>query len=313
MQLDPITNVAKDARILIVDDLETNIGALSQVLGRAGYAICISITDPAEALEKFVDIQPDLLLLDWHMEPFSGLEFIEALKSRIAADDMPPVLVLSADGSAETRRIRGAAAHPQPAPDTAAPPPAPGRAPGVGNPGDRTHERAGANAGGIALRARNDWQGAGSVGGGVEGRSGLYLQFHGLCQGALPGVEGKKFFRAQFERGRNVEDVEAAMAVLAGVPRGELLGCADHFCPIDGRDLQKAARKVALQIRQHPGTLPFAVALVRVFVMQERLPADGLPELEKQEGRHRERVRELVEKSVRLFRVVLLAIQSTQE
>jgi putative two-component system response regulator len=104
MHLDPNTNVAKDARILIVDDLETNIGALSQVLGRAGYAICISITDPAEALDKFADLQPDLLLLDWHMEPLSGLEFIEALKSRIPADDMPPVLVLSADNSAETRR-----------------------------------------------------------------------------------------------------------------------------------------------------------------------------------------------------------------
>jgi len=104
MQLDPITNIAKDARILIVDDLDINITVLSQILGRAGYAICISITDPAEALEKFAGLQPDLLLLDWHMEPLSGLEFIEALKTRIPADDMPPVLVLSADITAETRR-----------------------------------------------------------------------------------------------------------------------------------------------------------------------------------------------------------------
>jgi putative two-component system response regulator len=104
MQFDPITNVAKDARILIVDDLETNVGMLSQILGRAGYAICISMTDPAEAIEKFADLQPDLLLLDWHMEPLSGLDFIQALKTRIPAEDMPPVLVLSADISAETRR-----------------------------------------------------------------------------------------------------------------------------------------------------------------------------------------------------------------
>jgi putative two-component system response regulator len=38
------------------------------------------------------------------MEPLSGLDFIEALKTRIPADDMPPVLVLSADITAETRR-----------------------------------------------------------------------------------------------------------------------------------------------------------------------------------------------------------------
>jgi CheY-like chemotaxis protein len=104
MQLDPTTLVARDARILVVDDQEINIAVLSQILGRAGYAICISITDPAEALAKFADIQPDLLLLDWHMEPLSGLDFIQALKNRIPIGDMPPVLVLTADPSHETRR-----------------------------------------------------------------------------------------------------------------------------------------------------------------------------------------------------------------
>lgn len=104
MQIDPITHVARDARILIVDDQENNIAPLSQILGRAGYAICISITDPAEALVKFADIQPDLLLLDWHMEPLSGLDFIQELKNRAPLDDMPPILVLTADISPETRR-----------------------------------------------------------------------------------------------------------------------------------------------------------------------------------------------------------------
>jgi putative two-component system response regulator len=104
MQLDPMTHVARDARILIVDDRQTNIATLSQILGRAGYAICISITDPAEALAKFVAIQPDLLLLDWHMEPLSGLDFIQALKNRVPMEDMPPVLVITADDSQETRR-----------------------------------------------------------------------------------------------------------------------------------------------------------------------------------------------------------------
>ncbi|HEX4084559.1 MAG TPA: response regulator [Chthoniobacteraceae bacterium] len=104
MQLDPITHVAKDARILLVDDRQDNLSTLGNILGRAGYAICVSMTDPREALLKFSDLRPDLVLLDWHMEPISGLEFIEALKSLIPADEMPPVLVLSADPTAETRR-----------------------------------------------------------------------------------------------------------------------------------------------------------------------------------------------------------------
>ena len=81
MHIDPVSKIAKDARILIVDDEELNVSQLGQVLSRAGYAICISITDPAEALAKFADVQPDLLLLDWHMEPLSGLEFIQELLS----------------------------------------------------------------------------------------------------------------------------------------------------------------------------------------------------------------------------------------
>jgi len=104
MQIDAITNVAKDARILIVDDVADNTGSLSRLLRRAGYAICITITDPAEALAKFRELQPDLLLLDWHMERLSGLEFIEHLKNRIPPDDLPPVLVLTADASHDTRR-----------------------------------------------------------------------------------------------------------------------------------------------------------------------------------------------------------------
>jgi signal transduction histidine kinase len=104
MQIDPITNVAKDARILVVDDRQENITTLGQILGRAGYAICISLTDPREALAKFADIQPDLLLLDWHMEPVSGLEFIETLKNRVLPEEMPPILVLTADDNPLTRR-----------------------------------------------------------------------------------------------------------------------------------------------------------------------------------------------------------------
>jgi DNA-binding response OmpR family regulator len=104
MQIDPATQVAKDARILIVDDQESNLAILSQILGRAGYAISISINDPAEALVKFADLQPDLLLLDWHMEPLSGLDFIQGLKCRIHPEEMPPILVLTGDISPETRR-----------------------------------------------------------------------------------------------------------------------------------------------------------------------------------------------------------------
>jgi signal transduction histidine kinase len=104
MQVDPVTNIARNARILVVDDEMNNIAALSNILARAGYNDCICFTDPSQALAQFASINPDLLLLDWHMTPISGLEFIESLKTTVSPEEMPPVLVLTADNATETRR-----------------------------------------------------------------------------------------------------------------------------------------------------------------------------------------------------------------
>ena len=104
MTIDPVTQIAKDARILIVDDDKTNVVALGEILSRAGYAICISITDPRQAMTKFEELQPDLLLLDWHMGECSGLDVLRELRNSLPEQSMPPVLVLTADDSTSTKR-----------------------------------------------------------------------------------------------------------------------------------------------------------------------------------------------------------------
>ena len=104
MHIDPSSNIAKDARILIVDDEELNVTLLGQILSRAGYGICISITDPQMAVAKFQEIQPDLLLLDWHMGEFSGADVLREIRAKVPEAWMPPVLVLTADDSVSTKR-----------------------------------------------------------------------------------------------------------------------------------------------------------------------------------------------------------------
>src|SRR5205809_30857 len=101
MQIDLKSPIAKDARILIVDDKPANIAGLERLLERDGYAICISMTDPWQAVGQFVAMQPDLLLLDWHMQPLSGLEVLRKIKEQVPAEEMPPVLVLTADSAPE--------------------------------------------------------------------------------------------------------------------------------------------------------------------------------------------------------------------
>jgi signal transduction histidine kinase len=103
MSLDAIANIRKHARILIVDDDPRNLMFLQRILERDGYAICICQTDPRKAISQFILSPPDLLLLDWHMEPFCGKQVLADLKQKVPQEKMPPVLVLTADDSAATK------------------------------------------------------------------------------------------------------------------------------------------------------------------------------------------------------------------
>lgn len=104
MHIDPDSKIAKDARILIVDDEQQNVARLGEILSRAGYGICISITDPRQAAAKFQEIQPDLLLLDWHMGETCGMDVLREIRKNVPETWMPPVVVLTADDSQATKR-----------------------------------------------------------------------------------------------------------------------------------------------------------------------------------------------------------------
>src|SRR4029079_769560 len=73
------------------------------ILERAGYAICITITDPSVAADRIQQISPDLILLDLHMEPISGIEVLSVINEILPARSRPPVLVLTADTTPEAR------------------------------------------------------------------------------------------------------------------------------------------------------------------------------------------------------------------
>ena len=93
----------RNARILIIDDEEASASALTRVLTQAGYSNCTAITDPAVAARQFVDLSPDLLLLDLHMYPVSGMEILNRINVLIAPQARPPVLVLTADTTTEAK------------------------------------------------------------------------------------------------------------------------------------------------------------------------------------------------------------------
>jgi putative two-component system response regulator len=83
-------------RILIVDDLQSNINLLALTLRRAGYEEVLSTTDPQATSVLHLANPFDLILLDLQMPEMSGLEVLRALQE-IRKTHPVLVLVLSAD------------------------------------------------------------------------------------------------------------------------------------------------------------------------------------------------------------------------
>lgn len=91
-------------RILVIDDEEANVLLLRSLLEREGYADIHGLTDPSAALRAYVDLEPDLVLLDLMMPGVDGFQLLEAFARHDRADEFRPVLVLTADTTVQARR-----------------------------------------------------------------------------------------------------------------------------------------------------------------------------------------------------------------
>lgn len=83
--------------ILVVDDELSNRRIVEQVLSRAGYNV-ETADDGAEALKRLDAFRPDLIVLDYMMPDFSGMDVLRELRKR---DDDTPVIMVTAYGSVE--------------------------------------------------------------------------------------------------------------------------------------------------------------------------------------------------------------------
>ncbi len=92
-----------NAKILIVDDVASNVRLLEVMLKAAGYKNFKSLTDPREIASLFDTFNPDIILLDLQMPYMDGFQVMEQLKKINPADSYLPILVLTAQTDQETR------------------------------------------------------------------------------------------------------------------------------------------------------------------------------------------------------------------
>jgi two-component system chemotaxis response regulator CheY len=84
--------------ILVVDDYQTVVRIMRNLLHRAGFAEIDVAGDGEEALAKMRERKYGLVISDWYMAPVDGLELVKQARADEALKATPIILV-SAEGS----------------------------------------------------------------------------------------------------------------------------------------------------------------------------------------------------------------------
>jgi two-component system response regulator RegX3 len=82
-----------NSRVMVVEDEESFIEALQVGLGREGFEVVVA-RDGAEALSRFDEMNPDILLLDVMLPKVSGTDVCRELRKK----SQVPIIIVSAKG-----------------------------------------------------------------------------------------------------------------------------------------------------------------------------------------------------------------------
>lgn len=100
------------AKVLIVDDSETHLYLLSEMVGGVGHTV-ITATSGEESCEKARTEQPDLILMDVVMPGMNGFQATRRISREKSTTDIPVIFVSTRDQ--ESDRVwglrQGAAAY----------------------------------------------------------------------------------------------------------------------------------------------------------------------------------------------------------
>ena len=98
----------QNAHILVVDDQQTNVELLQDMLKQAGYTNVSATMDPFAVRALHREHCYDLILLDLQMPGLDGFQVLEQLKE-IEPDGYPPVLAITAQPIHKLRALQAGA------------------------------------------------------------------------------------------------------------------------------------------------------------------------------------------------------------
>ncbi len=84
-------------RVLIVDDQDFIRSLLRHILGVLGCTHITDVADGEAAWEVIQDSAPDLLIVDWEMQPMDGIELVKKIRNDAHSPDrFMPIVMLTA-------------------------------------------------------------------------------------------------------------------------------------------------------------------------------------------------------------------------
>jgi len=84
--------------VLVVDDYQTMIRIISNLLKQLGFNNIDSASDGTEALTKIKEKQYGLVISDWNMEPMTGLDLLKQVR---ASNNQVPFIMVTAESKTE--------------------------------------------------------------------------------------------------------------------------------------------------------------------------------------------------------------------
>ena len=85
-----------EVKILVIDDVPYTRSMVRQILSVLGGRNIRDAPDGAKALKIMTAFEPDLIILDWEMEPMNGIEFTRNVRdSADSSNPFVPIIMLS--------------------------------------------------------------------------------------------------------------------------------------------------------------------------------------------------------------------------
>ena len=88
--------------VIIIEDNQTTMVLLRQLVGRAEPVDAVTFSNPVEAVGKLADLEADLVLVDYMMPGMNGVEVIRAIRS-LAKHSSVPIVMITGDNDRAVR------------------------------------------------------------------------------------------------------------------------------------------------------------------------------------------------------------------